>query len=132
MTICRGGPWPSRGQRTWRIIGRAGLARPLQEKNGDFMRNLLISLLTLLLGAGCGYFQYWMATRLSQKRWLLLLQPLLFLGAAVFFLVWSLKAQRLYDAPTWMEWAPFVVVFISCIAGWVGGIFRIKKRKGDD
>lgn len=96
------------------------------------MKYFLIILLTVILGISCGYFQYWMATRLDKKRWLLLLQPLLFLGAAVFFLVWSLKAQRLYDSPTWMEWAPFAVVFVCCIAGWIGGIFRIRRGKGDD
>ncbi len=94
------------------------------------MKYFLIILLTVVLGASCGYFQYWMAARLNQKRWLLLLQPVLLLAAAVCFLTGSLRVKRLYDSPTWPEWAPFCVLLACSLAGWAAA--AVRKRKRDD
>lgn len=91
------------------------------------MRNVFISFLTLLLGAGCCYFEYWMATRLMKKRWLLWLQPAVLAAAAVCFTAWTLSIDRLKGTPARWAGLPFAVLLVCTIAGWAAGEWRRKR-----
>lgn len=91
------------------------------------MRNLLIVLLTLALGGGCGYFQYWMDTRLTKKRWLLLLQPVLLTGVTVCFIAWVQSIDRLEGSLARWAGLPFAVLLVCTLTGWALGERRRKK-----
>lgn len=91
------------------------------------MRFLPILLLTLLLGAGCGYFEYWMCTRLTKKRWLLLLQPGLLGVVTVCFAAWTLGIDRLKGTPARLAAVPFGVLLACTLIGWAVGERRRKK-----
>ena len=91
------------------------------------MRYLLILLLTLLLGAGCGYFEYWMDTRLTKKRWLLWLQPGLLAVVSVCFTVWVLGIDRLKGTPARWAGLPFAVLLVCSLMGWAAGEWRRKR-----
>lgn len=93
------------------------------------MKYVLIILLTVVLGASCGYLQYWMATRLDQKRWLLLLQPALLAAAAGCFLAWIIELDRLEDSPARLVWIPFVALLCCTLAGWIVGAVRLRQWK---
>lgn len=89
------------------------------------MKYFLIILLTVILGASCGYFQYWMATRLSEKRWLLLLQPGLLAAVLVCFTAWTLSIKNL-PAYLRLSGTPFAALLACTAAGWVLG----NRRRG--
>lgn len=90
---------------------------------------LIILLLTVLLGVGCGYFEYWMATRLEKKRWLLLLQPGLHAVIAVCFGVWVLDLEELRNSTLRFTPLLFAVLLICTLIGWVAG--EIRRRRKD-
>ena len=92
------------------------------------MRYLPILLLTLLLGAGCGYFEYWMTTRLAKKRWLLWLQPVLLAAVSVCFTVWVLGIDRLRGTPARWAGLPFAVLFLCTLIGWAVGERRGRRK----
>lgn len=92
------------------------------------MRDLPIILLTLLLGGGCGYFQYWMATRLDKKRWLLLLQPVLLAVVTVCFLAWIAGLEGLEDSPARLAWTPFAALLACTAGGWAAGEVRRRRK----
>lgn len=93
------------------------------------MNYAIIIVLTLALGGLCGYFQYWMATRLDRKRWLLLLQPVLLAAAAGCFLAWIVGLDGLEDSPARLMWIPFAVLLCCALAGWIVGIVRLRQWK---
>lgn len=94
------------------------------------MKYLPIVLLTLLLGGGCGYFQYWMAVRLAKKRWLLLFQPILLGAAALCFIAWAMSIKTLIWSPL-LAGAPFGALLICALAGWGAGNFK-RNRAGKE
>ena len=91
------------------------------------MRYLPIILLTLALSGACGYFQYWMDTRLGKKRWLLLLQPVLLAVITGCFAGWTLSLPSLKGNPARLMWAPFAAALACTLAGWGAGEWRRKK-----
>lgn len=91
------------------------------------MRYFSIALLTLLLGAGCGYFEYWMDTRLVKKRWLLWLQPVLLAAVTVCFTAWTLSIDRLKGTPARWAGLPFAVLLLCTLIGWAVGKWRRKR-----
>ena len=91
------------------------------------MRYLPILLLTLALGAGCGYFEYWMAVRLDKKRWLLWLQPLLLGLVTACYTCWVLSIDRLKGTPARWAGVPFEVLLVCTVIGWAVGNRRRKK-----
>ena len=91
------------------------------------MKYFLIILLTVVLGASCGYFQYWMATRLSQKRWLLLFQPGLLGVSALCFTAWTMSIRTLAGSPLRLAGVPFGALLICTLIGWAVGERRKKK-----
>lgn len=91
------------------------------------MRYLPTLLLTLLLGVGCGYFQYWMDTRLVKKRWLLWLQPLLLAAVTACYTCWVLSIDRLRGTPARWAGLPFAVLLVCSLAGWAVGERRRKR-----
>lgn len=96
------------------------------------MNYALIIVLTLLMGGSCGYFQYWMATRLDKKRWLLLLQPVLLAVTTACFLAWIMGLDGLEDSPARLVWIPFVVLLCCAVAGWIIGVVRLQQWKNRD
>lgn len=90
------------------------------------MRFIPTILLTLSLGVGCGYFQYWMDTRLMKKRWLLWLQPALLAVVSVCFTAWTLGIDRLRGTPARWAGLPFAVLLVCSLVGWAVGE---RKRK---
>lgn len=92
------------------------------------MRYLPTLLLTLLLGAVSGYFEYWMATRLTKKRWLLLLQPALLAAVSVCFTVWVMGIDRLRGTPARWAGVPFGTILGFTVAGWAVGEWRRRRR----
>lgn len=92
------------------------------------MQYLPIVLLTLALGAGCGYFQYWMDTRLAKKRWLLFLQPVLLAGITVCFIAWVRSIDRLEGTSARWAGLPFAVLLVCTLTGWAAGERR--RRRG--
>ena len=91
------------------------------------MRYLPIILLTLLLGGACGYFQYWMDTRLAKKRWLLLFQPVLLGGAAVCFTAWTMSIKTLAGSPLRLAGVPFGLLLVCTLIGWGVGEWRRRR-----
>lgn len=92
------------------------------------MRNFFVAFLTLLLGAGCGYFQYWMDTRLMKKRWLLWLQPVLLAAVTACFTIWTLGIDRLRGSSARWAGLPFAVLLVCTLMGWALGERR--RRRG--
>lgn len=92
------------------------------------MRYLPTLFLTLLLGAGCGYFEYWMDIRLTKKRWLLWLQPALLALVTVCFSLWVLGIDRLRGTPARWAGVPFGTILGFTIAGWAVGEWRRRKH----
>lgn len=82
--------------------------------------------LILLLGGGCGYFQYWMAVRLTEKRWLLLLQPVLLAVVIICFTAWTMSIKNLPLRYRLFS-APFTVLLVCTAAGWVMGERRRRR-----
>ena len=91
------------------------------------MRFIPTILLTILLGAGCGYFEYWMDTRLTKKRWLLWLQPGLLAAVTVCFTAWVLGIDRLKGTPARWAGVPFGTILGFTLLGWLLGERRRKK-----
>lgn len=91
------------------------------------MRFIPTILLTLALGAGCGYFQYWMDTRLMKKRWLLWLQPGLLAAVSACFTAWVLNIDRLRGTPARWAGLPFAVLLVCSLMGWAAGKGRRRK-----
>lgn len=96
------------------------------------MGYLPIVIVTLVLGAACGYFQYWMAVRLDRKRWLLLLQPGLLAVVTAFLAAWIAGWEQLEGtAARWM-WTPFALLLLCCGGGWIAAAVERGRRKRDD
>ena len=91
------------------------------------MRFVPTIFLTLLLGAGCGYFEYWMDTRLVKKRWLLWLQPALLALVSACFTVWVLGIDRLKGTPARWAGLPFAVLLVCSLVGWAVGEWKRKR-----
>lgn len=90
----------------------------------DFLPTVV---LTLLLGVGCGYFQYWMDTRLVKKRWLLWLQPALLAGVTACFTAWILSIGRLKGTSARWAGLPFAMLLVCTLIGWAVGRWRRKR-----
>lgn len=87
-----------------------------------------IVLMALMLGVGCGYFEYWMTVRLVKKRWLLLLQPVLLAAAALCFTAWTLSIDRLKGTPARWAGVPFGVILGFTLVGWAMGEARRRRH----
>ena len=91
------------------------------------MEYVPVAAATLVMGLGCGYFQYWMALRLDRKRWLLLLQPGLLAVIAGCFAAWTASIERLKNSPARLAFLPFAALLLFTLAGW--GLAALRRTR---